>query len=101
MRLLRGASGRRASFAATFLVSVFVFVSAAMPATHHGIECHLKSFSHCTACIATFGAKAPHAHPAPAEVRLNDAGAVVAPPAAAADYVSLCQSSDRAPPAIS
>ena len=42
MRLFGGVTGGRLGFAATFVVSVFIFVSALMPSTHHSLDCHLR-----------------------------------------------------------
>ena len=100
MRLFGGFTGGRLGFAATFVVSVFIFVSALMPSTHHSLDCHLRSFAHCTACNVTSGAKAPHAQAVPADVRLSDAGAVIPSSFRTPEFPGFCQSSDRAPPVI-
>jgi hypothetical protein len=100
MRLSWEFSGKRMGFAANLVVSVFLFVSAVMPYLHHSFDCHVKSLTHCRACTVASGAKAPHAQILPAAVSLNDAGAVVASSSVPPEFLSLCQSSDRAPPAI-
>jgi hypothetical protein len=100
MRLFSRCETGRLGFAAKLVVSVFILVSAVMPFTHHSIDCHLKSLTHCRACTVAAGAKAPHAQSAPAPVSLTDAGAVIVPLSNPPELLSLCQSSDRAPPAI-
>jgi hypothetical protein len=100
MRLFWRSAAGRLGVAANLVVAVFILVSAALPFTHHNLDCHLKSLTHCRACTVAAGAKAPHAHDAPVQIRLNDAGAVVVRPSTASESLSIADSSGRAPPAI-
>jgi hypothetical protein len=100
MSLLGRFTGRRLQMAANVIAVLFVVATAVLPLTHHSLECHRRSLAHCTACTVGSNAKAPHVHVAPADVQLIDAGAVVDPSSHTPDVPSLCQTSDRAPPAI-
>jgi hypothetical protein len=100
MSLFRAFAGGRLRSATNLVAALFIFTTAVLPLTHHGFDCHRKSLAHCTACTVGSGAKAPHTQPMAADFGLNDAGAVVSTTFAAPGFLSLCQSADRAPPAL-
>ena len=100
MSLIRACAGGRLRTAANLVAALFIFATAALPLTHHSFDCHRKSVAHCTACTVGSGAKAPHSQPVAVDVGLTDAGGVVSSTFAAPDFLSLCRSADRAPPAL-
>jgi len=83
---------------ASLLVAIFLLASATLPFGHHGIECHLKSRTHCTACVVGTGARPTQNSAALVTLGLQDAGPVLAGAAATPDSLSLGGPSDRAPP---
>lgn len=93
----RGTSG----WVLKLVASVYLAALAALPFAHHDIVCHLKSSTHCTACLVGTSADDPSAQPAVPQVRLADAGRTQV---LTVNVTALCapaSSSGRSPPAVS
>jgi hypothetical protein len=72
---------------------------AAAPSLHHDLECHVKSPTHCNACMASPpGLRSAVGTPLDA-IRLHDAGTVEAAPATALVPAFAVDSPGRSPPA--
>jgi hypothetical protein len=81
------------------LVLAYAVVAGVSPALHHDLECHLKSPTHCAACLAN-----PVASPAEtaqdlAAVRLPSSGEIEGFRASGPASPGLVHRMGRAPPA--
>jgi hypothetical protein len=95
----RGARRRRVLLGGLITLAIYAAVVCASPLFHHDFECHLKSPSHCPACLAHPAAVNAEAGPHLAEATLAPAEAVggLTETAATAPVAALLK--DRSPPA--
>jgi hypothetical protein len=100
MRGSRGQNGWRPTVAAAIVAAAFLVASASLPFAHHGIDCHLRSLTHCAACTVATSAKLAHDQAALLPLPARDAGPTVALATATPDSLSPRQISDRAPPSV-
>jgi hypothetical protein len=80
-------------------VAMYAVLVSVAPVLHHDFACHLKSPTHCTACVGS-PAGSPYGSPAPATApALPAAGAVVVIASEPAAVSSPLQVPGRSPPA--
>jgi hypothetical protein len=77
----------------------YLFFLAVSPLLHHDLECHVKTPSHCGACMTSpLGLSAAVGAPLSATY-LHDAGSVKAVPATAHEITFAVDAPGRSPPA--
>jgi hypothetical protein len=80
-------------------VSLYLFFLAASPLLHHDLECHVKTPSHCGACMTSpMGLSAAVGAPLGATC-LHDAGSVKAVATTASEPTFAIDTPGRSPPA--
>jgi hypothetical protein len=79
-------------------LALYVLVLVVSPLFHHDIDCHLKSPTHCTACLATPVASPAEAHAATMAAPLPEAGIVEPAVLAQVPAVATLDETGRAPP---
>lgn len=90
---------RRRAFLAGLVLAGFTLVLELAPAFHHDFACHLRSPSHCPACLASPLALGQEASPTLGAVKLAEAEPVARPCPRLSAPPSLASLKDRSPPA--
>ena len=80
-------------------VGVYMLFLGASPLLHHDAECHLKTPSHCGACMSSPLGLGAAASAAVAASHLRDAGSVKAISVTAHELLFAVDTPGRAPPA--
>jgi hypothetical protein len=98
--MVRGARARRRVLLGGLItVAVYAAVVCASPLFHHDFECHLKSPSHCPACLAHPAAVNAESGPRLDDARLVPAETVRGLTEAVATAPVAALLKDRSPPA--
>ena len=98
MEVKPGRSWRRALLVALLLAD-FTLVLEVGPAFHHDFDCHLKSPTHCPACLASPAALGQDPAPALGTVSLLAAEAVRHTGTSSSELPLVASLKDRSPPA--
>ena len=96
---MRPGCSRRRALLVGLVLAGFTLVLELAPAFHHDFICHLKSPSHCPACLASPVALGQEATPTLGAVTLAEAEPVSGPCARLAELPPLTSVKDRSPPA--
>lgn len=80
-------------------LALYALILVGTPLFHHDVACHVKSPTHCTACVASPLASRVEDGVALRSASLPEAGRVVETREASAPFAVLVDSPGRAPPA--
>ena len=92
-------SSRLAVWAFWLGAGCYLLALGLTPSLHHGLECHVKTPTHCDACMASPPGLCPAAGVPLDATHLRDAGSVVAVRATASVPVFAFDAPGRSPPA--
>ena len=97
--VLRPGCSRRRALLVGLVLAGFTLVLELAPAFHHDFLCHLKSPSHCPACLASPVALGQEAAPALGAMTLAEAEPVARSSPRPSELLPLASPKDRSPPA--
>lgn len=85
--------------AAALAVGLYAVVLVVAPLLHHDLACHLKSRTHCTACLSSVTASGPQEAAGLIAVDLRSSGALAFDGSSSVPRVSVASLVGRSPPA--